>query len=147
MRNVLKSLAVPLVSALVSLALPVMAQDCELYISVQQRCFPGIVLSGAFISATNRAGQVVFTDITNMQGCRRIVLSGNDEYTIKITTGIYAPEIQKIKDLCLKVEPQLMFFLFPAGVVECPAMMIPIRQPGDLYGEYGDTVYSAHSEE
>jgi hypothetical protein len=119
------------VLALLSLAVPVLAQDCELYIGVQQRCFPWLVLSGAIISASSRTGQLVFTDVTNLQGSRRIVLPENDEYTIQISAGGYSPETKKIKNLCLQMQPLLRFFLFPVGVIECPPMMLPVRQPGD----------------
>ena len=114
-----------------SLAPPVMAQECELYIGVQQRCFPWAALSGATIAATSRTGQPVFTDITNLQGFRRIVLTGNDEYTIQISADGYSPETKRTRNLCLRMQPLLTFFLFPAGVTICPPLTLPVRQPGD----------------
>jgi hypothetical protein len=119
------------VLALVTMALPVMAQDCELYIVAQQRCFPWAVLSGAIISASSRVGQSVFTDVTNIQGCRRIVLAGNDEYTIQISANGYSPETKKIKNLCLQMQPLLTFALFPVDIANCPPMILPVHQPGD----------------
>ena len=119
---------------LVSLTLPVMAQECELYIAVQQRCFPMVVLRGALISAKNQAGEQVFSDITNIQGNQRIVVPGNEEYTIQVDANGYSPETKKARNLCLQVAPLLTFFLFPAGVNSCPPMVLPTRQPGSPNG-------------
>jgi hypothetical protein len=78
--------------SLASLALPVVIQECELYISVQQRCFPGASLAGATISVFNPLGKPVFNDVTNIQGSRRVVMPDNEEYTVQITADGYSPE-------------------------------------------------------
>jgi ribosomal protein L28 len=114
-----------------SLALPVVIQDCELYITVQQRCFPGLCMPGANISASDRQKKQVFFDVTNIQGSRRIVLSGNEEYSIRVSADGYSPETIKVRNLCQQRDPLLLFFLFPANATTCPPMVLPQRQLGD----------------
>ncbi len=116
---------------LASLALPVLIQECELYITVQQRCFPGLCLPGATISASDRQKKQVFTDVTNIQGSRRIVLSGNEEYSIRVSADGYSPETVIVRNLCQQMEPLLLFFLFPADTTACPPMVLPQRHPAD----------------
>lgn len=104
---------------LILLALPVMAQECELYVTVLERCHPGSVLQNAVIKASNRAGQLIVSDMTNIQGSRRIVLPSNDEYTIQVAVDGYSPETLRIRNLCMKSSPHLIFYLFLAGVQSC----------------------------
>lgn len=101
------------------LAIPVTAQYCELYISVQQRCHPGSPLANVLITASNETGQLSAVDTTNLQGSRRIVLPGNDEFSIQVVTDGYRPETRKIKNLCLKSAPHLIFYLFFADMESC----------------------------
>jgi ribosomal protein L28 len=119
------------VLALVSLALPVVTQECELYISVQQRCFPGLSLPGANISASDRLKKQVFFDVTNIQGSRRIVLPDNEEYSIRVSADGFSPETIKVRNLCQQLDPLLLFFLFPEDTTVCPPMVLPKRQLGD----------------
>jgi ribosomal protein L28 len=119
------------VLALISLALPVVIQECELYITVQQRCFPGLCIPGANISASDRQKKQVFFDVANIQGSRRIVLSGNEEYSIRVSSDGYRPETIKVKNLCQQLDPLLLFFLFPTDTTVCPPMVLPHRQLGD----------------
>ena len=101
------------------LAMPATDQYCELYISVQQRCHPGFPLANVLITATNEAGQLLAVDVTNLQGSRRIVLPGNDEFSIHVVTDGYRPETLKIKNLCLKSAPLLLFYLYFTGMESC----------------------------
>jgi ribosomal protein L28 len=119
------------VITLISLALPVVIQECELYISVQQRCFPGLCLQGANITASDRQKKQVFFDVTNIQGSRRIVLPDNEEYSIRVSADGYKPETIKVKNLCQQRDPLLLFYLFPAETTVCPPKVLPQRQPGD----------------
>lgn len=96
-----------------------MAQECALYVSVQERCHPGSALANAIISASNQAGQLLVSDVTNIQGSRRIVLPSNDEYTIQVAVDGYSPETLRIRNLCMKPAPHLIFYLFMAGVKSC----------------------------
>ncbi|MDA8431146.1 MAG: carboxypeptidase-like regulatory domain-containing protein [Geobacteraceae bacterium] len=120
-----------LVVALASWAQPGVAQECEVYISVQQRCFPNAALPGATISVSNQLKKPVFSDVTNIQGSRRIVVPGNEEYTIKITADGYSPDTKTIRNACPQPAPVRMFFLFPAGSSSCPPIVLPKRRLGD----------------
>ncbi len=119
------------VITLISLALPVVIQECELYISVQQRCFPGLCLQGANITASDRQKKLVFFDVTNIQGSRRIVLPGNEEYSIRVSADGYSPETIKVRNLCQQVVPHRVFYLFPADSSVCTPMVLPHRQLGN----------------
>jgi ribosomal protein L28 len=88
-------------------------------------------MPGANISASDRQKKQVFFDVTNLQGSRRIVLPGNEEYSIHVSADGYRPETIKIRNLCQQRDPLLLFFLFPADTTVCPPMVLPKHQVGD----------------
>jgi hypothetical protein len=111
----------------------VAAEDCVLYVSVQERCFPGRPLLQAVITSTNQDNNNKYIDITDRSGNCAIILPEARGYSVEIKAGGYTTMTLTTKNHCKAIQAMLHFYMFLAGTTACPLYVQPPRLP-DIVG-------------
>ncbi len=107
----------------------VVAEDCVLYVGVQERCFPGRPLSQAVITSTSQDNNNKYINITDIFGNCAVILPEAIGYSVEIKAGGYTTTTLIIKNHCKAIQATLDFYMFLAGTTACPVYVLPPRTP------------------
>ena len=110
----------------------VAAEDCVLYVGVQERCFPWRPLSQAVITSTNQDNNNKFINITDRSGNCAVILPEARGYSVEIKAGGYTTTTLTTRNHCKAVQATLDFYMFLAGTTACPVYVQPPRLPDSV---------------
>ncbi len=107
----------------------VAAEDCVLYVGVQERCFPGRPLPQAVITSTNQDNNNKYINITDIFGNCAVILPEASSYVVEVKADGYTTTTLTTKNHCTAIQATLDFYLFLAGTTACPVYVLPPRLP------------------
>jgi len=107
----------------------VAAEDCMLYVSVNERCFPGRPISQAVITSTSEDDNKKYSNITDGSGNCAVILPAASGYSVETKANGYATTTLVTKKHCEAVQATLNFYMYLAGASACPVYVQPPRQP------------------
>lgn len=107
----------------------VSAEDCVLYVSVKERCFPGRPLWQAVITSTSQDNNKKYINITDRSGDCAVILPKASGYSVEINAGGYTTTTLATKNHCMAIQATLHFYMFLLGTTACPVYMPPPRLP------------------
>jgi len=107
----------------------VAAEDCVLYVSVKERCFPGRPLPHAVITSTNQDNNKKYINITDISGECAVILPEARGYSVEIKARGYTTTTLTTMNHCNDIQATLEFYIFLAGTTACPVYVRPPRLP------------------